>query len=100
MQCILIALNDSLNGYSNEVNFTVGQQVICTDTIYDWSGQNEDLTPKEVRRPLDVVTVIGVDPYAERQLTVEYQYVKSNGQLETRQKEVYISSCKDVPVMH
>lgn len=91
---------NSLNGYSNEVNYTVGQQVICTDTVYDYSGQNEDLTPKEVRRPLDVVTVVGVDPYAERQLTVEYQYVKSNGQSETRQKEVYVSSCKDVPVMH
>ena len=53
---------NSLNGYSNEVNYTVGQQVICTDTIYDWSGQNEDLTPKEVRRPLDVVVVVDVDP--------------------------------------
>lgn len=91
---------NSLNGYSNDVNYTVGQQVICTETVYDYSEVNEDNSLKEVRRALDVVTVVGVDPYAERQLTVEYDHMKSNGTAEKRTKDVYVSSCKDVPVVH
>ena len=91
---------NSLNGYSNDVNYTVGQQVICTETVYDYSEMNEDGSRTEVRRPLGVVTVVGVDPYAERQLTVEYDFMKSNGTTDKRIKDVYASSCKDVPVGH
>lgn len=61
-------------GYKEEINFKVGDKLVCTASVYDYAGQAYNSKNGRNSRPLGFVVVKSIDEYADEPITVEYDY--------------------------
>ncbi len=90
-------LYNSLNGFTNDINFIVGEIVNVEDfTAYGyWNEVTEE--EKTVLKPdykaVTKVTIIKIDKYADKSLLIEFSVPNKSGEFETKTEWVRHTRC-------
>ena len=86
-------LYNALCGFSNDVNFEVGDIVSCTESCYGyWDGKNESY------REIAECKVININIYSKDKLHVEYNIPNKNGNIQTKKMWVSHLNCSKIAV--
>ena len=70
---------NALNGYNNEINFQIGDKIICTSNAYIWNQEKQ----KSEYTKIGECVVREVNVYSSSKLKVEYSYINKEGELIT-----------------
>jgi hypothetical protein len=89
----MTALYNSLNGFSNNINFEKGNKVICTKRVNAYWTEESIRDNSPVYLEIGEVTVIDINEYADEKLLIEYNYPLKSGETEKRQVWVDHSTC-------
>lgn len=87
---------NSLNGFSNDVTFTVDQKVICSQEV--WMYTEKDGKFEEKRVPVGDAVIMSIDPYKDETLEIQYTYIGKDGNASAKTMRVNHSKCKEVPL--
>lgn len=99
---------NALGGYSNEIDFKIGQIVECTDTVHNY--RQKPLDPNlavEVEQiiqyesgyhPIGKAEIIDIDIYKRNKLKIKYTIIDSKGQPKETTDWVKHKSCSGIPV--
>lgn len=79
---------NSLNGFSADIDFKVGQIVDCKETVWQYRvkpGTVDADTPEYDRRayPIGESKIIDIDVYRDKKLKIEYQVMSGKGEWST-----------------
>lgn len=83
-------LYGALNGFTNQIDFEIDEEVMCTDKMYSYSGDKEEYTE------MGLVKVKSIDLYADKKLKVEYQHTNSKGEQTTKTATVDHRNCSKI----
>jgi hypothetical protein len=89
---------NSLNGFSGEINFKVGDVVICSETYHKaYDMVNGEIV--EVRKwvPINICKVVEINLYSSEKLCVEFEFLTSEGKMLTTKKWVDHRKCSYLP---
>ena len=91
------SLFNALNGYNNDINFEVNDEVLCTskDYIYGISSEAESGYSREYIK-IGSCKVVEIDLYATDKLTIEYSAFDSKGQKRAFTKVVNHATCSKI----
>lgn len=95
-------LYNSLNGYTNEIDFHIGQVVDCDQMVWNCSPVEEasgETSWKHVRQPMGTCTVVEIDLYADKKLRVEYPEINEKGVMRMETEWVNHQDCSAIPVV-
>jgi hypothetical protein len=92
----MTVLYNSLNGFSNNINFEKGNEVICTKRVNAYWTEESIRDNSSVYLEIGEVTVVDINEYADEKLLVEYNYPLKSGETEKRQVWVDHSTCSKV----
>lgn len=88
---------NSLNGYTNDIDFKVGDVITCTEQTYGYVPDSEDNTTyTEKRMPIGECKVIEINVYRDDKLLVEFSKRNSKGEFTTKQTWVYHKNCSGI----
>ena len=95
-------LYNSLNGFSNEIEFKVGDLVVCTDEIYRFSPvepgeEGGEITYEREYSQLGQCTVVRININKSNKLEVEYNDITRSGNTESTTRWVSHLACDRVP---
>lgn len=86
---------NALNGFTNDIDFTVGQTVDCHSDRYNYEfGDDEQYHQKRV--PYGIVTIVEIDLYSSKKLKVEFNSTDSRGRVTTEQAWIDHIYCSGV----
>lgn len=71
-------LYNSLNGYTNDINFEVGQYVVCSETKYQPYHPNKPSNKDYV--PIGECKIVEINPFSTSKVYVEYTGYNKNGE--------------------
>lgn len=86
-------LYNALGGYTNDIDFVIGETIICTDKEYNWTPKEDTDSYKRDFLELGEVKIVDIDLYADRKIQVEFQFTNEKGETKPMQSWVYHSSC-------
>ncbi len=66
----LTYLYNSLNGFTNEINFKIGQEVMCSEMTYQPNHPNKPTNKDYVA--LGNCVIVDINPYSKQKVLVEY----------------------------
>lgn len=93
---------NALNGFTNDIDFKVGDVVICEETAwkYERSNGGVDEAPKykQERRTVGQCKVIEINPYSAQKVKVEWTTINSQGNPSTDYAWVSHTKCAKIPV--
>lgn len=93
-------LYNSLNGYSNDINFKVGDMITCSESTYGYVPNEPDetgvVTYTEKRIPIGDCTVVEVNLYRNNKLCVEFSKRNSKGEHVSNQQWVDHRYCAGI----
>ena len=90
-------LYNSLNGYTNDIDFQIGQEVTCTEQNYGYVPDSEDNTTyTEKRMSIGECKVIEINVYGQRKLHVEFSVLNSKGEPITKKVWVDHKTCSGI----
>ena len=87
---------NSLNGFTNDVTFTVDQKVICSQEVWMYVEKDGEFTEK--RLPVGDAVILSIDPYKDETLEIQYTHVGKTGDVSSKNMRVHHSKCKEVPL--
>ena len=88
----LTYLYNSLNGFSSDINFQVGDEVLCTDSTYDFS-LNASGAYEESHKPIGACKIVEINPYSTTKVNIEFMKTKRDGTQYKQTKWISHSSC-------
>jgi hypothetical protein len=101
-------LYNSLNGYTNDVDFEVGQTVECTENVYQYKEVEQPISTdpnvvvpieyKEDLLPLGTCVITEINPYTKDKLKVKAMVRNSKGELVEKNTWVNHLKCSGIPV--
>jgi hypothetical protein len=92
-------LYNALNGYTNDINFEVGDEVMCEEKIYTFTRDANGEVSKEAKYiKLGRATIVGIEPFRKKNLELEYMVLSKNNEL--RKQTDYFShlTCAHIPL--
>jgi hypothetical protein len=69
---------NALNGYTNEIDFEVGQEVICEDEMYTHYVDMDDNKIKSGYKKIGHCKITEIDIYRDNKVCVEYTFVNKD----------------------
>lgn len=92
---------NSLVGFTNDLAIQVGQKMMCTDKTRGYknvaSEGDEQPIWKNDWLEIGECTVIGVNPYSNNPVTIEFQYINDKGIPTRGETSVKMYDLKDIP---
>ncbi len=85
-------LYNSLNGYTNDINFTIGDIIVPND--YKAYGWWEGIDQPESYRALQEAKIIDIDIYAKDKICIEYRVPNNKGDFRTSAKWISHIGCQ------
>jgi len=86
-------LYNALSGFSNDVNFEVGDVVSCSESCYGyWDGKNESY------REIAECKVIDINIYSKDKLHIEYNVPNKDGNIQTKKMWVSHLNCSKLHI--
>jgi hypothetical protein len=82
---------NALAGFSNAINFAVGEMVVCKETAYVYQHNQEKI--QRSPRVIGDAKVIEINEFADRKVRVEFIGINSNGEPTTYEEWVSHTSC-------
>ena len=83
---------NALNGYSAEIDFKLGDEVMCSEKEYQYANGEQS------RVELGLCKVIAINLYVSNKLTVEYQYQCKDGSFKTETRHVNHTNCNKIQI--
>lgn len=98
----LLLIYNALNGFTNEIDFKVGQEVVCNETIYQYvKVESTDGSDRWEQKtvPMGNVVIKEIDIYRNSdKVQVEYNYTKRDGSISKELKWVSHRNLKAIEV--
>lgn len=93
----MTALYNALNGFTNDVNFTVGDIVNCSKKEWAYWTQESIENDNTVQREIGQCEVIEVNPYSDKKIKIRFS---RPGKSVTSDSEMWVehSTCKRISV--
>ena len=91
-------LYNALNGYTSDIDFEVGDFIICHKKVYN-NFKQEDGSFKERYEAIEEATVVDIDLYRSDKLKIEYNYMDSKGIIKTTQTWVSHLDCNTISLV-
>ena len=88
-------LYNSLNGFSNDINFEVGDEILCSEETR-LGTVNTDGDYESIYGKIDIAKVIEVNPYADKKIKIEYLTVNRDLTERTETKWVSHINCEKI----
>ena len=92
-------LYNSLNGYTNDIDFKVGDVITCTEQTYGYvpdTDAENNTTYSEKRMSIGDCTVVEINVYKSDKLLVEFSKLNSKGEFITKQNWVNHKNCSGI----
>ncbi len=83
---------NALNGYTNEIDFSVGDMLIANEHAYTHVPK-DDGTFEEVYQKIGLCTIEDIDLYSNKKLKVSYEYTTKDGKVQTRTSQISHLKC-------
>lgn len=93
---LLSNLYNSLNGYTNEIDFEIGEQVKCEYEVYTYQRTEND-TYSRRNRVIGDCTIEQLDIYSDRKIKVSYECLNSKGENIVETQWVKHTQCNKLP---
>lgn len=84
---------NALNGYSADIDFKVGDFVLCTEEVYDYKEPSEEGRKRDKYRPIGKARIKEINLYKSDKLNVEYYHYSSDGSTKLMTKWVNHKKC-------
>jgi hypothetical protein len=96
----LSKLYNSLNGYLDEINFSVGDVVVPSSlTAYGyWEPADENGVKTSSRKSVPSAVVKEINTYARSAIKLEYQIPKKDGTMDTETTNIHHTDCKKIVI--
>ena len=88
---------NSINGYSNDINFEVGDKVMCSSYRYTHKYDEKTTIWISERIQIGEATIIAIDIYASNPIIVEYTTINHKGEKVIETDSVSIDRCSTIP---
>tara|TARA_R110000772_G_scaffold54130_1_gene123586 strand:- start:84459 stop:84911 length:453 start_codon:yes stop_codon:yes gene_type:complete len=90
-------LYNALQGFTNEIDFTVGEEIICDIEVYQYiADANDNTVFNQERTPIGVATIVDIDIYRNDKIKLEFTVLKDNGEEKTTDKWVNHKTCNKI----
>ena len=83
-------------GILPEQNYGIGEEVTCTDTVYDYFGIVGADRPHT--RTIGTCRIVDFRPYYDEQYVIEYMHVNKDGNSEAQRNYVNVSTLSALPL--
>lgn len=87
-------LYNSLHGHVNDVDFCVHNVVICTEKVYAFWTEESKKDRNTVQREIGEARIIGINPFADKKLTIEYNKPNYDGTSTLTRIAVHHNTCR------
>jgi hypothetical protein len=96
---IVSYLYNSLNGFSADIDFKVGDVVICNGTWYQYYDMIDNQLVKTGKRvEIGICTIVEIDLYSDSKVKVEFESYSSDGTTSKELQWVDHRKCSKIPV--
>lgn len=94
-------LYNALNGYTNDIDFKVGEEVMCQDKIYTFTrdAATGELSEQSKYITMGIAKIVSIEPYRRKNLELEYNVLTKSGEI--RKQTDYYShlNCNKIPAL-
>ena len=96
----LSQIYNAMNGYLPEINYKVGDVILCKATSYMYLTEQSRAKGDSERTELGKCVVVDINPYRNDPLCVQYDYYHSDGTVTKDTKWVAMHYCSEFPGFH
>jgi len=83
-------------GVLPQQNYGIGEEVTCTDTVYDYFGIVG--ADRAHTRTIGICRIVEFRPYYDEQYVIEYMHVDKNGNSEAQRNQVNVNTLSALPI--
>lgn len=87
-------LYNAVNGYTNEIDFKVGDVINCSDTFYTYVLNGETIGRRSI--VIGTAVVKEIDIYSNNKLLIEIETITSDGNPTVETKNVHHTDCSKI----